>query len=98
MQQKISLVELQHLSKLARLKLTSLEEQTYLPQIESVLEYMDILNETDTTSIEPLTQITGLKNITRNDEIKPSLDRSNALSSASKTTNGFVVVPNTIKK
>ncbi len=98
MQQKISLVELQHLSKLARLKLSPLEEQTYLPQIESVLEYMDVLNEADTASIEPLTQITGLKNITRNDDIKPSLDRSDALSSASKTSNGFVVVPNTIKK
>lgn len=95
---KITLTQLQHLAKLARIKLTSKEEAIYLPQIESILEYIEVLNQADTENVIPTYQITGLKNILRSDEVKPSLDSSSAISSAKKTSAGFIVVPNTIKK
>ena len=96
--QKLTTSDLQHLAKLARIQLTTTEEQIYLPQLESVLDYIDILSEADTTHVEPSFQVTGLKNVTRDDSIISSLDQSEALSTATKTSHGFIVVPNTIKK
>ena len=95
---KITLEELRHLAKLARIKLTSEEEATYLPQLESVLEYIDILNQADTQNYPPSFQITGLKNVLRSDEVKSSLNSQQAVSTAPKTLSDFIVVPNTIKK
>lgn len=97
-QPKINLNELQHLAKLARIELSPVEENLFLPQIESILEYVDILSTVDTTNVETTSHVTGLKNILRSDEIKPSLDQAKAVSTATKTHNGFIVVPNTIKK
>lgn len=98
MTQKITLSSLRHLAKLARIELTSDEEQLYLPQLEAVLEFMEVLNKVDTSAVDPSYQVTGLKNILRRDEVFPSLDQNSALSTASKKTEGYIIVPNTIKK
>lgn len=95
---KITLAQLKHVAKLAKLKLTKEEENKYLSQLSSILDYFDILNKVDTTNIEPSFQITQLKNIFRQDKVKPSLDQSQALSTASKTKNNYFSVPLTIDK
>jgi aspartyl-tRNA(Asn)/glutamyl-tRNA(Gln) amidotransferase subunit C len=93
---KITESELDHVAHLARLNLTPAEKTTFLPQLESVLEYFDKLNTVDTTSVEPSFQITPQKNIFRSDVVKNSLTQAEALSSASKTKDGYFVVPATI--
>lgn len=62
--------KIKKIAQLARLSLTPAEENRYAETISAVLEYMKILNEVDTTTIEPTAQVTGLKNIVRKDEIK----------------------------
>lgn len=58
-----------HIAKLARLKLTEEEIDKFALQISGVLEYVEILNELDTSKVEPTHQVTGLSNISRADEI-----------------------------
>lgn len=95
---KITESDLDHVAHLARLNLTDAEKATFLPQLESVLEYLDKLNAVDTASIDPSFQITPLKNVFRPDVVTKSLTQTEALSSASKTKDSYFVVPATITK
>ena len=96
--QKISLSDLDHIAKLARIKLTDSEKNTFLPQLESVLEYFDVLNKVDTSNIEPTYQVNLQSNVLRQDVVTDSLSSSEAISTANQTKDDYFVVTNTIKK
>lgn len=93
---KITPSELDHIAKLARINLTDQEKTTFLPQLESVLEYLDILNQVKTNNVEPTFRVNDQKNVLREDVVKDSFDQKTALSTASKTQDGYFVVPGTI--
>lgn len=95
---KITIEELDHIAKLARIKLTDQEKETFLPQLESVIEYLDILNKVDTSSVKPTYQVNHQQNVFRDDEIKDSLSQKEALKTAPKTKDGYFLVTGTIKK
>lgn len=95
---KITADVLDHIAHLARIGLTDEEKQQFLPQLSSILEYIDILQKVDTSKVETSFQITSLKNITRSDEIISSLSQSEALSQSPKSKDGYFQVHNTIKK
>mgnify|MGYP001563592591 CR=1 FL=1 len=60
--------EVKHIAELARIKISKEEEQSLKKDLSSILEYIDKLNEVDTTEVQPLYQTTGLVNSFRNDE------------------------------
>ena len=60
--------EIQHIAKLARIKLTPGEEGRFKNELSSVLDYVKQLDKLDTNDIEPLYQTTGLINSTRPDQ------------------------------
>lgn len=62
--------QVKHIAKLARLGLNEKEIKKFSSQLTDILEYMEILNELDTKNVEPTSQVTGLKNVTREDEAK----------------------------
>ena len=95
---KITISELEHIAHLARINLSEEEKNTFLPQVESVLEYFDVLAKVDTTSIDPTYRVNDQSNIFHSDSVKPSLSQTEALSAASKTKDGYFVVTGTIKK
>jgi aspartyl-tRNA(Asn)/glutamyl-tRNA(Gln) amidotransferase subunit C len=95
---KITKPELEYIAKLARIKLTEEEKDIFLPQLESVLEYFDVLNKVNTDGVEPTYQVNSQKNIFREDKILPSLTQEEALSSTHKKQDGYFVVTATIKK
>ncbi len=95
---KISLTDLEHIAKLARITLTETEKNTFLPQLESVLEYLDVLDRVDTSNIKPTYRVNEQSNILREDIILESLPQDIALSTAAGTKDGYFVVTNTIKK
>ena len=66
---KIDKQQIEHLANLAKIGLTEEEKEKYSEQISSILDYVEKLNEVDTSSVEPVSQITGLKNVTRKDEV-----------------------------
>jgi len=68
----ISKEQVEHIAKLARIELGEKEKEKFSMEISSILDYIDKLNQVDTTKIEPISQVTGLENMTRNDEIRSS--------------------------
>lgn len=64
--------QVRHVAKLARLNLTDEEVKKFAGQLSGVLEYVDILKEVDTEGVEITSQVTGLKNVMRKDEVVPS--------------------------
>lgn len=87
-----SKINIDHVAKLADLKLTDAEKKTFEPQLEEILGYISKLSEVNTNNVEPIGHITGLENVTREDEAKPSLSQDEALKNAPKTHNGFFQV------
>jgi aspartyl-tRNA(Asn)/glutamyl-tRNA(Gln) amidotransferase subunit C len=61
--------EIKHLAELARLSLTAEEEERFQGQLDSVLQYINHLNEVDTKNIEPTAQVSGLTDVWRADEV-----------------------------
>ena len=85
-------IDVSHVSKLANLPLTEAEKKKFEKQLSETLDYVKQLKEVDTKGIEPTSQVTGLENVTREDEVKPSLSQEQALSGAKSTHNGFFKV------
>ena len=90
---KITRKEVEHVAKLARLELVEEEMQTYTEQLNSILEYATMLQGVDTEDIVPTAHAVPLKNVLREDEVEPSLDREKVLINAPKSENGFFKVP-----
>ena len=63
--------QIKHIANLARLELTSEEEIKYGEQLSAVLNYIDKLNEVETSDIKITSQIGGLINSWREDEVRP---------------------------
>jgi aspartyl-tRNA(Asn)/glutamyl-tRNA(Gln) amidotransferase subunit C len=57
------------LARLSRLKLTDTEVLEFQEEISAILGYVQMLDEVDTAGLKPTYQVTGLKNVTRSDEI-----------------------------
>ena len=70
----ITIKEVEHIAKLARLGLNEAEKKKYSKELSGILDYMEKLNEADTKNVEPTTQVAGLKNILRKDENSYSVD------------------------
>ena len=84
--------DISHIAKLANLTLTDEEKKKLEKQLEETVEYVNRLEEVDTKDVEPTSQVTGLENVTREDEIKPSLTQAEALQNAKSTHKGFFKV------
>lgn len=86
-------IDVQKVARLARLELTAQEAQQFGDQLKNVLSYVDILNEIDTTGIEPLAHPHETTNVLRPDVPTGSLPRESALSNAPKTDGKYFLVP-----
>lgn len=95
---KISLDQLRHIAKLARLEINPDKENYLAEQLSETASYIDVLSELDTKNIEPTYQTNHLKNVTRDDIIDESLSQKDALSQAKDTYNGYFKTQATIKK
>ena len=58
------------LAQLARLGLTAEEVDEFSSELPAILEYVEQLSGVDVTGLEPTSQVTGLANVTRPDQIK----------------------------
>ncbi|NJD56572.1 MAG: Asp-tRNA(Asn)/Glu-tRNA(Gln) amidotransferase subunit GatC [Nitrospirae bacterium] len=90
-------ISIDHLARLARLKLTEDEKPLYGEQLEGILHYMETLNGLDTTGIEPTSHVISLSNVMRDDTASPSLSREEALRNAPDRTDAFYRVPKIIE-
>lgn len=61
--------QVRHVAKLARLKLSEEQVAKFTDQLSNVFDYIDVLNEVDTDGVVPTSQVTGLSNVLRMDEV-----------------------------
>jgi len=85
-------INLNHIAKLANLPILPSEKIKLEKQLEETIGYVEELNKVDTKNVEPTSQVTGLENVTRKDEAKPSLSQEKALANSKSTHNGFFKV------
>jgi len=90
-------LDLQQVAHLARLNLTEEEEQKFGAQLGQILGYIAKLNELDVSQVEPTAHAVPLVNVTRPDEIRPSLSNEQALRNAPASANGLFVVPKIVE-
>ncbi len=77
---KLTKDQVLHVAKLARMRISDQEAEVYAGQLSGCLEYMEILNELDTSKVEPTAQVTGLLNVARADTVEPCVKREDLLS------------------
>ena len=66
---KLSKEEVEHIAKLARLKLSDDDTTMYSKQLSDILDYIEKMQSVNTENVEPTSQVTGLVNIEREDKI-----------------------------
>ena len=86
------------LAQLAKLKFSEEEKKELKTDLERMIEFVEKLKEVDTTGVEPLLHITNAVNILREDEVKQTITKEEALLNAPLTDGNFFKVPKVIKK
>jgi aspartyl-tRNA(Asn)/glutamyl-tRNA(Gln) amidotransferase subunit C len=89
--------DIKYVAHLARIFLSPEEEKKLAAQLSGILGYIEKLKELDVTSVEPTAHAVPLLNVTRADEIRPSLPREDALRNAPKQANGLFMVPKIVE-
>jgi aspartyl-tRNA(Asn)/glutamyl-tRNA(Gln) amidotransferase subunit C len=107
---KVTEKDVAYVADLANLELTEQERQRMLKDLNSILDYVDILNELDTTDVPPMAQIStafvqsgatqGDKGLFpwREDTPLPSLEHAEAMKNAPETDGDFFKVPRVIDR
>ncbi len=87
--------QVRHIAKLARLRLTDAEVEKYAKELSSILNYIDMLQEVDTSSVEATAQVTGQVNSMREDVIRTNGASPDALLGCSplQITDHQIVTP-----
>lgn len=86
------------LAHLARLKFDNAGKAAIKNDLQKMIQFVEKLNELDTTGIEPLLHMSDNVNVLRKDEIKESISREEGLKNAAMHDNQFFKVPKVIKK
>lgn len=86
------------LAHLARLSFNDTEKQAVKLDLQSMIAFVEKLQELDTTGVEPLLHMGNNTNVLRNDIIKGSVTREEALLNAPLKDEQFFKVPKVIKK
>lgn len=96
----ITQTEVEKVAALANLGLTAEEKELFSNQLAAIIQYVDQLNELDTSAVEPWrNQSAGaVENsyATRDDKVEPSLGQQKALEQAPERDEGHFLVPRVI--
>ena len=90
-------INVKYVAHLARLALTSDEEVKLTAQLGHILGYIEKLREVDVSGVEPTAHAVPMVNLTRADEIRPSLTHEDALRNAPRQANGLFIVPKIVE-
>lgn len=93
---KISADEVKYVARLARLKLSDNEVEAMTTQLDSILNYVDKLNELDTEKVPPTTHAIEVQNAFRDDEVRESVGQEASLQNAPRQNGEAFVVPKVI--
>lgn len=97
MANKISDETMEYVGILAKLELSPEEKEAARHDMERMLDYIDKLNELDTSGVEPMSHIFPVDNVFREDVVTNGDDRENILRNAPEQKDGAFKVPKTVE-
>lgn len=81
--------EVEHVAWLARLQLSEEEIEAFREQLSAILEYARMLEEIDLSAVPPTATVLPMRNVMREDEVRPSLPQDVVLANAPDTQAGY---------
>src|SRR5450755_1424952 len=107
----VSEKDVTYVADLAHLELTAEERARMLKDLNSILGYIERLNQLDTANVEPMAQVASRYGVSRAsaasgsfayamrpDELRPSLPHDEAMGNAPQTDGTFFKVPKVIER
>ena len=85
--------DVEKVSLLARLRLSDAELDRLTSELGQIVHFVEQLRELDTTGVAPLAHALEVVNVFADDEVRPSLDREQALANAPKRDEQCYRVP-----
>lgn len=95
---KITLKEVEHVARLARLDLSEPEKERMRSQLDAILTYIDKLRQLNTEGVEPTSHAIPMVNVMREDEVRPCLPAGEMLANAPEREREFFRVPKIIEE
>lgn len=89
----ITVKDVEHVAKLARLDLTEEEKEKFTKQLGDVLKYVEQMNEVDTVGVKPMAHAFDIVNVMREDKVAHEQTKEELLANAPEEENGFFKVP-----
>lgn len=93
----LSVKDVEHVSKLSRLSFGEDEKKEFVEKLNSVVDYIEKLEEVDVEGVNPTYHALDIKNVFREDEVKPSFKRKDILNNAPDSEGGCFRVPKVVK-
>ena len=94
---KITIAEVEHVARLARLELTDDEKNLFAVQMDAIIGYVEKIKELDTNGVMPTSHAVPMENAFREDEVRPSIGLEKALGNAPHQVGSFIKVPKVIE-
>ena len=94
----ISEEEVRHIALLSRLECSDAEIGKFADDLNSILGYVEKLQELETDDVEPTSHALRQRNVFREDEVRPSLTNEQALSNAPEKEAGHFKTPPIIQE
>lgn len=89
----ITTQDVKQVARLARLGLSEEETEQFAGHLNGILQYVQKMNELDTSGVNPTSHVLPLANVMREDEVRPSLPLSQVLKNAPDAGDGQFRVP-----
>lgn len=86
-----------YVAHLARLSLSPEEEQKLGGQLNNIIGFVEQLKSVDVSNVEATAHAVPTVNVTRADEVRPSISHEDALRNAPKQSNGLFMVPKIVE-
>jgi aspartyl-tRNA(Asn)/glutamyl-tRNA(Gln) amidotransferase subunit C len=90
-------LDVKYVAHLARLTLSPAEQEKLGAQLGQILGYIEKLKELDVSQVQPTAHAVPLINVTRPDEVRPSLPTGDTLRNAPAQANGLFLVPRIVE-
>jgi len=94
---KISIADVEHVARLARLELDEGEKRLFAGQMDAILGYVEKLKELNTDAILPTSHAVPMENSFREDQAQPAIGVEKALANAPDRVESFYRVPKVIE-
>lgn len=89
----IEIKDVEHVAKLARLEIAEEDKPKFARQLGDILKYVEMMNEVDTTGVEPMNHSIDFSNVMREDVENYEVTKEELMANAPDVEGDFFKVP-----